>query len=319
MTPSRNPKTLKVTGQPGGPGLQSALQPSEMKRLLDSGAGDETNPLGVNQISKIQDQVHVAENRHHQFTVPGTVSSGTVLRSSRVAVFPVKAEDGPNQRRAEVEDHSEEGVDNHEPVEWEAQGGGPSRDGHHDDHHGEAEAQAVHHHAVLGAHIEAVLAIVGQGPENNAGHKTLHHFEEAGDSGHVSHHRPRFGPGEEDLGAVGEAADAGADGHGDAVGLNVTALLGTLRLEKVNGVDHGGGDIHERGQHGEGHGEVVPGYRHARMQPRDVQGEDDQGDSKAEAPHEHAEGAIVGAVPGAVGHQSHDGAAKEQLAHPGHP
>lgn len=309
-----NPRTLKITGEHGGPG---ALLPSEIRQLSGSRAGDEANPLGVHQISKIQDQVNVAENRHHQLALPGTVSSGTVLGSSRVAVLPVKAEDGPNQRRAEVEDDGEEGVDDHKPVEWEAQGAGPSGNGQHDDHHGEAEAQAVHHHAVLGAHVQAVLAIVGQRPKNNAGHKTLDHFEQPGDGGHVSHHGPRFGPGEEDLSAVGEAAERGADSHGDAVSLDITALLGALRLEKVNGVDHGGGDVHERGQHGEGHSEVVPGYRHARVQPRDVQGEDNQGDGETEAPHKHAEVSVVGAVSCVVGHEGHDGAAEEQLAHPG--
>lgn len=54
------------------------------------------------------------------------------------------------------------------------------------------------------------------------------------------------------------------------------------------------------------------------MQPRDVQSEDHQRDGEAEAPHEHAKDAVVGAVARAVGHQSHDGAAEEQLAHPGH-
>lgn len=43
-----NPRTLKVAGEHGGPGLQLAV-----KQFSDSRAGDEPNPLGVHQISKI--------------------------------------------------------------------------------------------------------------------------------------------------------------------------------------------------------------------------------------------------------------------------
>ncbi|TNN72684.1 hypothetical protein EYF80_017133 [Liparis tanakae] len=114
---------------------------------------------------------------HCLFVAGSTCSAGAVLRTSSVTVLPVKAEDGPDQCGAEVEDHSEEGVDNHTPIKGEPQGRGPSGNGQYDHDDREREAQAVHHHAVLGGHVEGVLAVIGQGSENNAGHKSLDHLE----------------------------------------------------------------------------------------------------------------------------------------------
>lgn len=259
----------------------------------------------------------MGEHRHNQLAVPRTFPTRTILGTRRVAILPVKAKDGPDQRGAEVENHGEEGVDHHKAVKGESQGRRPPRDGQDDDHHSDGEAQAVDHHAVMVGGVEVAFAVVGQCPEDNASHERLDHLEEARHGGHVTHHGPRLGPREEHLGAVGEAAHAGADGDGNAVRLHLAALLGTLGLQEVDRVNHGGSDVHERGQHGEGHREVVPRDGHAAVQPRDVQSEDHQRDGEAEAPHEHAKDAVVGAVARAVGHQSHDGAAEEQLAHPG--
>lgn len=133
--------------------------------------------MRVNKVNKIEDQVDVGEHGHHQLTVPGTLSTRTVLRTSSVAILPVKAEDGPDECSTEIEDHSEEGVDNHKPVKGEPQGRGPPRNRQYNHYHGDQEAQAVHHHTVLGGNVDIVFAIVGQRPENNAGHKSLDHLE----------------------------------------------------------------------------------------------------------------------------------------------
>lgn len=46
-------RTFKVTGEHAECVLQVALKPSEMKQLSEGRVGDEANPLGVHQISKI--------------------------------------------------------------------------------------------------------------------------------------------------------------------------------------------------------------------------------------------------------------------------
>ncbi len=110
--------------------------------------------------------------------------------------------------------------------------------------------------------MAVVFTAIGQSAEDDAGYEGLDHLEQARHSGHIANHVARLGPCDEHLGSVSEAADAGADSDADAVVAHLAALRWALGSEEVDGVHYRGRDVHESGQHGEGHGEVVPGDGH---------------------------------------------------------
>lgn len=49
---------------------------------------------------------------------------------------------------------------------------------------------------------------------------------------------------------------------------------------------------HERGQHGKGGGEVIPGDGHPGMEGGELHDEDEEGDEATEDPGEHAPGPV---------------------------
>lgn len=89
-----------------------------------------------------------------------------------------------------------------------------------------------------------VLTPVGQGPEYDAGHKALDHFEQARDCGHVAHFGlARLGSAQGHLGPIGQRAQDGADGHGNSKVSDLAAGVRALQLDEEERVDYRGCDV----------------------------------------------------------------------------
>lgn len=113
-------------GQDVGCSLRLPVYVSDAKTVLmmkissDNSIGDKSNPLGVDKIYKVKDQVDICEDCHHHLTIPWACSTWAVLRTEDCAILLIEAEDWPNECSTEVKDHSEEGVNDHKPVKGEA-------------------------------------------------------------------------------------------------------------------------------------------------------------------------------------------------------
>lgn len=84
-----------------------------------------------------------------------------------------------------------------------------------------------------------VVTPVGQGPKDDAGYKTLDHFEQARNSGHVAHFGLSWlGSAKGHLGSVGHRAQDGADGHSNPEVPDLAASVRALRGDEEQGVDH---------------------------------------------------------------------------------
>lgn len=72
---------------------------------------------------------------------------------------------------------------------------------------------------------------------------------------------------------------------------------------------------HERGQHGKGGGEVIPGDGHPGMEGGELHDEDEEGDEATEDPGEHAPGPVGWADVTHRGHQAEGDTGEDHLQH----
>lgn len=122
--------------------------------------------------------------------------------------------------------------------------------------------------------------------EYDAGNKGLQDFKKTRDGGEKAADFTRVFVDQPDLAGVQSETQPGHRGRPD--------LPGAGGAGEERGKDDWNGDRHKCGQHGKGHGEVLPGYGHFGVQVGELQDEDEEGRETAEAPAEHA--------PGPMGH-----------------
>lgn len=205
----------------------------------------------------------------------------------------IKVEDGPDNGCWQIEDHGQEGVGRQEACKWEGEAAGAFAYAEQDDGSRQNEADAVDWHAVLEGIVTVVQHRVADEDEDDAGHKGLANFQQAGGCGHVAGHLAWTRLADANLGHVGDGGQAGEDGRHDAVVTRFT--WSCWALEEVEGEDDGGRQAEQGGVAGKGDREILPGNRGSGLKAEQLHQDDKQSPSEAEGPAEDApvSGAMV--------------------------
>lgn len=205
----------------------------------------------------------------------------------------VEVEDGPDDGRWQIEDHSQQGIGGQEAGKREGEAAGALAYAEHNDGRRQDEADAVDRHAILECIVTVVHHGVADEHKDDAGHKGLADFQEARGCGHVASHLARTRLADAHLAHVSDGGQAGEDSWHDAVVVNLILAPGSL--EEVEGEDDGGGQAEQGGVAGECDGEVLPGDRGSGLKAKQLHQDDKQSPSEAEGPAEDApvSGAVV--------------------------
>lgn len=257
--------------------------------FFPTSSADKHQAGGVDQVGQVEDEVDPREHSNrHQLVPTAQAHVGVAMARPifRAAVLGVKVEDGPDDGRRQVEDHGQQGVGGEEASEGEGQAAGALADAQQDDDRRQDEADAVDGHAVLERVVSVVHHGVADEDKDDAGHKGLADFQQAGGRGHVAGHLARTRLADAHLGHVGDGGQAGEDGRHDAVGADVTVARGAL--EEVEGEDDGGRQAQQGGVAGEGDGEVLPGNGSSGLEAEELHQDDEQSPGETEGPAEDA-------------------------------
>ena len=211
-------------------------------------ASKEHKAYGVGSVQGVNNEVKDRhEGDHHQF-IPGT-EVATVAGS----LIAIEAVHRPDHHRCRVHHCCQNVEDDHQLVKWDWKRRGHLSKGEEDDDDGKDETQGVHGHAPLqrrGVHV--LFAFQG-------------HVDETGDEGlQYLHYTGQRGEKPDVLSARAKACQdhlAGIHPETDPGHHRRTDLTVAVRAGEKRGVNDGGGQVHEAGQHRKGSGEVVPGER----------------------------------------------------------
>lgn len=250
----------------------------------------------VDQVDQVKDEVDRREHRHGHVLIPHTQTlrvAAVVGPIFRPSILGVEVEDGPDDSRRQIEDHSQQGVGGQEACEGEGKAAGALAYAEQDDDRRQDEADAVDRHAVLECVVTVVSHGVADEDEDDAGHKGLADFQEAWSGRHVAGNFSRTRLAHAHLADVGDGGQAGEDGRHDAVVAGLALANGALEI--IEREEDGGGQAEQGSVAGEGDGEVLPGHRGSGLQAEELHQDDEEGPGESEGPAEDAP------VPGTVG------------------